>query len=419
MPKTKEEIKKIKIDENASIIRIVDNLFNYAIVQEAESILLEPEENGLDVSFSFYGSFHPVVNLAKKLELEVVSKIKNIAGLDDQEINLPQFGEFKIGLSSSRVVFFVCNPPTTKGEKIIIDINKEESRLFHLKELGFQKSAFGLVKKNLEKGNGGIIIIGDFDSGKTTTLYSFIDLISSPEINITTIEREISYDIPFINQSLLNIKAGFDHSFAIPSLLRQDPDVVMIDEISNRQTAEDFFLIAERGHLALASIYGENISTCLGFFKELGIPLSLFIGTANLVVSQKLVKRLCPYCVFEQKISQTIASKAKKSFDIASLIKKAKKKRNISAHVEKLEDMFFYKSKGCNRCNNTGFIGRIGVFEVLEISQKVGELINSGHVLKIRNEINNQGEFYLEEDAFLKAVNGVTSIDEALRIADR
>jgi len=419
MPKTKGEIKKIKIDENASIIRMVDNLFNYAIVQEAESILLEPKEDSLDVSFSFYGNFHPVVNIAKKLELEIIRKIKDIAGLDAQKNNLPQFGEFKIGLSSSRVVFSVSVRSTTKGEKIIIDINKEESRLLHLKELGFQRSALCLVKKNLEKGNGGIIIIGDFDSGKTTTLYSFLGLVSSPEINITTIEREISHDLPFINQSLLNIKSGFDHSFAIPSLLRQDPDVVMIDEVNNRKTAEDFFLIAERGHLALASIYGRNISTCLSFFKELGIPLSLFIRTANLVVSQKLVKRICPYCVSEQKMSQTMASKIKKSFDISSLIKKAKKKRSISAHVKKLEDMSFYKSKGCNRCNNTGFIGRIGVFEVLEISEKVGELINSGHLLKIRNEIDNQEEFYLEEDAFLKAVSGATSIDEALRIADR
>lgn len=413
----KKETKKIKIDENVSINRIVDNLLNYAIVQEAGSILFEPKEDNFSVSFSFYGKFKEVVNLAKKLELGVVRKIKEIAGLDGEESSLPQLGEFKAGLAGTRVIFSVSTRPVSKGEKIIIDISRERSRLFYLKQLGLQKKAFWVVKRTLEKLTGGIIVIGDFDSGKTTTLYSFLNFINNSEINISTIEKEINHDLPFINQSLLNIKGGFDYPLALPCLLRQDPDIIMIDEIDNREAAENFLHIAERGHLVLASIYGKDISTCLNFFKELEIPLPLFAKTVKVIVNQRLIKRICPHCVTRHKLNRETIRKIKENFNVVSLIKKAQEEKVISASIRKLEDLSFYKSKGCSRCNKTGFIGRIGVYEVLEMTEETRELIKGGHLAKVAGGIEKGSRFFLAEDAFLKAACGVTSINEALKIA--
>ncbi len=413
MPQKKEKIKEIREKNDVLIGRMVENLLDYAISREAESIVLEPVKDGISVSFNIDGNFSEMFNLAKKSGEELILGIKKLAGFSGEKDNLPQLGKFKKIFLGYEIVFSVSVVLASEGEKIIVEICNEKSKLFHLKQLGFQRSVFEIVKNNLEKYRGGIIVLGDFNSGRTTTLYGLLDFLNNPELNILTVESGVNCDIPLINQIMLNGKKGFDYSFALSAALRQDPNIVMIDEISDRAVMEAFLNLIERGHLVLAGAYSRNIFNYFNFLRDLGVSLPLFADNVNIIINQRLVKKNCPNCVSKFKASKEEIKKLKNFFDFNDLMARAGKNQAGFNFRRGYGEMFFCRSRGCEKCGHKGFSGHIGVFEVLEMTDNVKRLIREGHLSKLKNEIKTQGGFSLAEDALLKAANGIISLNEA------
>lgn len=426
MTKETKSVKNQEISDEDEVLagKMVENLLSYAVLEEAETILIEKdtstnsaqEKDSFSINLNIDGVFKKIADLPKKLKQAFFFKIKERASLDTNVDDLPQSGQFKMYFSNFKAVFNVSIIPSSGDEKIIIEICNLKSKLFSLKQLGIERTSLGLIERSLNRKKGAVVVIGEFNSGKTTTLYSFLDFVNEPEINVSTIENNLDLDIPFVNQSMINQNAGFDHFYATSSILRQDPDVVMIDDANNREAAQSILNISDRGHLVLASIFSKNILTCLDFLKNLDASLLLFANNVNLVVNQRLLKRLCPHCVSERKLSKDVIKEINNKIDIKSLLVKAKSKKIISKKIKDLEDLKFYKSKGCPRCNDNKSAGQIGIFEILEMTENIIELIKTGHLSRIRSEIKNQSGFLLEEDAFLKASQGIIDINEVFKI---
>ncbi len=408
--------KRISVEDEVLAEKILENLLRYAVLEEAETILIEKDKDYYSVNLNIQGVFKKIADLPEKLKRPVFAKIKERASLDSEEESVPQFGEFKIYFPGFKTVLRVSVIPTADDEKVIIEICNLKSKRFSLRTLGIQRNSLSLIERNLETKKGAILVIGDFNAGKTTTMYSFLDFINKPDINVSTIENNLDLDIPFVNQSIIDRSAGFDHFFATSSILRQDPDVVMIDDANNREAAHAVLDISERSHLVFASIFSKNILTTLDFLKSLDVSLLLFANNVNLVVNQRLALKLCPYCLSQKSLTKDAMVEINKKIDIKSLLEKAKAKKIISKRVKKLEDLYFYKASGCPRCRNSKSNGQIGIFEILEMTENVRQLIKSGHISGIRSEIKNQAGFLLEEDALLKASQGIIDINEVLKM---
>jgi len=401
------------------IIRTVDDLLDYAVLQEVQSLIIEKDNQEFSVKFGINGELQEYFVLSLKVGLSVIEKIKELANITLTRKELLKTGKFKKIYTEFRVVFSVLVKKDGENERILIDIINSKPKLFRLKKLGLIRDTFSKVEGILKKRKGGILILGRFDSGKTTTLYSFLDFVNNHNINIATIEKNILYDIPFVNQSVLNVKKGFNNSFALASVLRQDADVVMIDDIDDKVSAEAFLNIGQRGHLALGAVFSKNILTCLDFFNSLGLSLLLFMDTVNIIITQELVKSNCVHCLVEEKLDEKAKEEIEKVIDIQSFLKKAKEENIIPKSINSLDDVKFYKSKGCNQCDKRKSLNSIGVFEVLKIDNQVKKIIRSGHISTVRKEIKRQDGFFIEEDALLKAINGIIDINQLLRIVRR
>ena len=408
-----------KKDYTIKTVRTVNDLLDYSVLEGAEYILIEKEEGEFSVKLGFNGELKESFVLSEKTGVEVVGKIKEMASLVSSGKRIMQSGKFKKMYLGFKVIFSILVKPEKNGERLAIEILNEKPELLYLKKLGFTKNIFTKIEQSLKKEKGGILVVGGFNSGKTTTLYSLLDFVNKPELNVVTIERDIFYDMPSINQSLLDLRKGFDYSFALPSLLRQDPDIIMIDEINEENSVRSFLDIAQRGHLILAGVYSKNFLTCLDFFNSLGVGLSLFASTVNMIINQELVKKNCVHCLVKEELNQKIKKEIEAKIDVKDLLKRAKAKNIISKKINSLDDVYFYKSKGCQRCKNKNTINHVGVFEVLEITDNVKKIIKDGHISRIRDEVKNQEGVFMEEDALLKATNGIISIDQVLEIIKR
>ncbi len=413
MPNKKE---KIELSPDMGMIRSLDKLLGYAVSQEVKSILFDLTGDKPAVFYRFFSDWKKIVDIQKGMKSKIGREIRNLSNMDENKKSLPQVGKFKKSYQGFKAVFYVSANPLSSGEKIFIDIFKNKPRLFNLRQLGLQRVALNRVEENLSKESGMSIVVGDFDSGRTSTLYSFLDYLNRPELNICTIEDEIDLDLPDINQSRLDPKAGFDYSFALNSILKQDPDVIMVGDIDNKETAENSFLAADAGYPVLVGVYSRDAITALQLLRDLEISLPLFLKAVNMFLNQRVAKKICHHCIVRDKKSNTKIKELKKSFDWKFLLPRLRALNIVPKNIRKVDDMVFYKGKGCERCRNTGFAGSIGVYEVLEVTSEVIELARKGHLAKIKEEIRNQEGFYIKEDALIKAFNGIITIDEVLKM---
>ena len=410
--KTKEQL---TIAEDAATARVIDKILNYAINEEIDELIVAEEKGQGEVKFYEAGQNKGHLLLTEKTREKVCSALKEIAGLKGDVRAGIERGEFKKQSLGKKIVFSVAVYNSRAGEKIVIGVKQEKIVPLNIGHLGSERKTLDKVKKVLDKGQGMVLVVGPFNSGKTGTLYSFLEYLNKPELNVMTVESEVGCELPTVNQSRLNHRAGFDHSSALYSVLRQDPDVVMIDEIADKEAANSAFNLAERGYLVLAGIYSRNISSGLDFFQELGVNLRLFNAAVKLVVSQRLLPKNCSHCLKKEKITKTNLEKMKQEFGDKFLLR-LKAEKVISDKIKTWEDISFYRGQGCARCNNTGIVGKIGVFEVLEINTETKKLIKEGHLSKVNSEIKKQSGYTLAEDALAKAANGIVSLDEALKI---
>jgi type IV pilus assembly protein PilB len=410
----KEDLEKIAAD--LPIVRIVNDLLEYAIFKDASDIHIEPEEKDVIARYRIDGILYNVMTLDKNVHSGIVARVKILSDLKVDEHRMPQDGRFKVYTEKYKVSCRVSIIPTFDGEKIVIRLLDEKAQVLTLENLGLLPRSLDVVKNNITKPHGMILVTGPTGSGKTTTLYTILSILNTSRVNISTIEDPIEYRIAHVNQSQINPKIGFTFEVGLRSLLRQDPNIIMVGEIRDEETAKIAIHAAMTGHLLLSTLHTNDAVTCLPRLSQMGIPPFLITSTTNLIISQRLVRKICPFCKESHRLSKKAIEDIEKQLNIAGIMKKLEAEGVVKSETG-LESLMFYRGKGCKRCNNSGYKGRIGVYETLEMTPEMAEIvINTVDTAAIKKQAEKQGMLTLVEDGFIKAVNGLTNLEEVMRV---
>jgi len=409
-----------KVAQGLPVIRIVDTLLKHAILQSASDIHIEPGEKEVRVRYRIDGILHDAMVLPKQILSGIVARIKVLSNLKLDEHRLPQDGRFKIKKEGYRISFRVSILPVFDGEKVVMRLLDESSKGLTLESLGFYGRSLEIIHREIKKPNGLILITGPTGSGKTTTLYTIMDILNTPEVNISTVEDPVEYRMPRINQTQVNPKIGMTFSAGLRSLLRQDPDIIMVGEIRDKETIEIALHAAMTGHLVLSTLHTNNAPAALPRLLDMGAEPFLVASTVNVIVAQRLVRRLCPNCRTAYKLNQKEVKSLENNFNTKEILEFLKNSGQLDKKIksgDELKDLEFYRAKGCNQCNNEGYKGRIGIYEVLENDSDTEKLISqSASTETIERQAKENGMVTMAEDGFVKAAQGITTIEEILRV---
>ncbi len=391
-------------DSEVNVGELLEKVVLKALREKASDIHMEPRSNDVLIRFRLDGILRDVMRIEKKYEQALIFKIKVSARLRTDEHFAPQDGKIRfIFGDDAKVDTRVSILPTTKGEKIVLRLLTSDGQSFALEDLGFDDYTIPKIERSYSKPYGMIVAAGPTGSGKTTTLYSILKIISTPEINITTIEDPVEYDLDGVNHVQVNKKANLTFSTGLRSILRQDPNVLMIGEIRDIETARIAVNASLTGHLVLSTIHTNDSITTIPRLIDMGIEEFLVASTVNVVVAQRLGRRLCEHC--KQKITFTKEDKSELSKfrpDIAKLLKAGES---------------VYKGVGCDKCHMTGYRGRIGMYEVLEIDKALRQKISEAATTDELFDVARKGGLVLiVEDGVRKVQKGITSIDELIRV---
>jgi type IV pilus assembly protein PilB len=399
------------------VVRIVDTLLEYAIFERASDIHIEPTESDVVVRYRIDGVLRDVMTLPKNVQAGLVARLKILSNLKLDEHRLPQDGRFKIKTNEYEVSFRVSIIPVFDGEKIVMRLLQESSQVLTLEQLGFQPKPLEVLKRNISKPHGMILVTGPTGSGKTTTLYSVLAVLNTPDVNICTVEDPVEYRMPRINQSQVNPRIGFTFAAGLRSLLRQDPDIIMVGEIRDTETAEIAIHAAMTGHLVLSTLHTNDAVGTLPRLLDMGIVPFLVASTTNVIVAQRLVRKICPNCKTSYQLTKKNVDELGLELDLKSLLKTLEREKIISPN-QSLEAMTFYRGKGCKQCNDDGYKGRLGIYEIFEVTPEVSDLIlNRASARDLTKAALGQGMLTMLEDGFMKAVKGITTLEEVLLAA--
>ena len=406
-----------KLAENLPIVRIVDTLLEYAIFENASDIHIEPEEKDILARYRIDGILKTVMTLPKNVQPGIIARIKILANLKVDEHRLPQDGRFKVNAKDYKVSLRVSIIPTFDGEKIVMRLLNEKAQILTLEQLGFQPSALESIKRNISKPHGMILVTGPTGSGKTTTLYTVLNILNTPEVNIITIEDPIEYRMPHVNQSQVNPKIGYTFATGLRSFLRQDPNIIMVGEIRDQETAKIATHAAMTGHLVLSSLHTNDAVTTLPRLSDMGVPAFLVASTTNIIIAQRLVRKICPNCIQSYKLDKLMIKELTKQLNVENIMQTMQNKRIIADAKRGLESLLFYRGAGCKQCSNSGYKGRIGIYEALEVTDEMSELIlRKEPPAVLKKQAEKQGMLTIIEDGFIKAKNGITTIEEVMRV---
>jgi type IV pilus assembly protein PilB len=402
--------------EEIPVVRVVDTLLEYAIFEKASDIHIEPSEKEVIVRYRIDGVLHDVMTLPKVIQPALVARIKVIASLKIDEHRLPQDGRFKIEKDSYKISFRVSTIPVFDGEKVVMRLLDESARALTLEELGFSGQNYEIITRSIRKPHGALLVTGPTGSGKSTTLYTVLSMLNTKNVNISTIEDPIEYRLPGINQMQVNPKIGLTFAIGLRALLRQDPNIIMIGEIRDSETAEEAVHAALTGHVVLATLHTNNAAGALPRILDIGVEPFLIASTINAVVGQRLTRSICQDCKEEYKIDAEYEAVLRKEFNIDGLLKVMKEQKYADA--SKLTEVTFYKGRGCDKCNHTGYKGRKGIYEVLEVTNEIQDLIiKHAPTSQIQEKATEQGMILMWQDGFIKASLGITTIEEVLRVS--
>ncbi|WKZ30831.1 MAG: GspE/PulE family protein [Candidatus Dojkabacteria bacterium] len=393
----------VDTDGGLDVGTLLEQIVKKALEEKSSDIHIEPREDDVVVRFRVDGLLREVMTIDKKLEQALVFKIKVASRLRTDEHFAPQDGKIRFLFEDLKVDTRVSILPTTKGEKVVFRLLTQQGKAFGLEDLGVVGRDLELVQKSFTKPYGMIIAAGPTGSGKTTTLYSILKILNDPEINITTIEDPVEYDIDGINHVQVNSKANMTFATGLRSLLRQDPDVLMIGEIRDGETARIAINSAMTGHLVLSTIHTNDAITTVPRLVDMGIEPYLVASTINVVIAQRLARKLCESCRAQTTMSpEEHAELAKIRPDIAALIKPGEP---------------HFKAGSCAACGGVGYKGRIGLYEILEMNKPVRDQVNSGASAdEIFKTARESGLTLIVEDGIKKVKLGIISIDELQRV---
>ena len=398
------DIRKMgEIIKEAPIAKIVTTVLEFAIRSRASDVHIEPLEGQTRVRYRIDGILHEKLILPRRIHDALVSRIKILAGMKIDEKRIPQDGRFNFRTETDEVDLRVSTLPTSFKEKIVMRLLKKSGGIPTLSDLGLRGRALKNLEEAILRPHGIILVTGPTGSGKTTTLYSVLSLINTVKVNVMTIEDPVEYQIPGVNQVQINPAAGLTFASALRSFLRQDPNVIMVGEVRDEETAALAIQAALTGHLVFSSLHTNNASGALPRLLDMQAEPYLLTSTITAVVGQRVVRKICLSC--------------KKPYEPPAEVVK-----NIEATLGKLwqkpAKVMLNKGEGCDQCGHGGYQGRIGVFEVLSVSEKIGRLIlERAPAQEIEKQAVEEGMMTMEQDGYLKVVEGITTIEEVLRVA--
>ncbi|MCD6412087.1 type II/IV secretion system protein [bacterium] len=388
------------------IVQLLDALIYYAIFSEASDIHIEPLEKETLVRFRVEGLLREIARFPKEILDPLVARIKLLSSLKIDVHYIPQDGRFRFTTKTGQVVDLrVSIMPQLHGEKVVMRLLRA-TRPLSLPELGLLKGSLEKVKKAISRSFGSIFICGPTGSGKTTTLYSILSILNRPEVNIVTIEDPIEYAIKYVNQIQVNPQAGLTFATGLRSILREDPDIILVGEIRDKETAEIATHAALTGHLLFSTLHTNDAPTAVPRLIEMGVPRFLVAATLNTVIAQRLVRKICKNCIYSYKPKKSEIDAIKEQLLL------------LGVKEEEIEiPRLFFKGKGCSICHGSGYKGRTGIFEILDIDEKLREMIGSEEFdLEAFKKVARQtGYRTMFEDGLKKIELGITTLEEVLR----
>lgn len=403
----KSGISKEKSDD--IVVAMVDTLLKYGHQNKASDIHIEPYNEKLMVRFRIDGIMHDVLQIPKEFSEVVLTRIKILSKMRTDEHRAAQDGKLRFKFENETVDVRVSVVPTTLGENVVMRILSARSRSFGLSDLGLSSADMKKVQAAIKHPHGMFLVTGPTGSGKTTSLYATLKLLNRRDVNIATIEDPVEYDIEGVTQIQVNPKANLTFANGLRSIVRQDPNVIMVGEIRDQETADIAVNSALTGHLVLSTLHTNDAATTLPRLLDMGIEPFLVASTINIAVAQRLVRKICTRCRTSYEMNDAERKAMASNTNINELItKKAGKK---------LDKLRLYRGTGCDVCNNTGYKGRIGVFEILEMNEEIKKLIlERASSQQIMSKAKSQGMTTMLEDGINKVINGVTTLEEVLRV---
>ncbi len=411
-PASEKDLKKLA--EDLPVVRIVDTLLNHAIIQNASDIHIEPMENQLLVRYRIDGILHDAMVLPRDSAPGITARIKVLSNLKLDKKRLPQDGRFKIQLILEKVSFRVSTLPTHHGEKTVMRLLRESSGGFSLESLGFHGQGLDALHDAMNQHVGMLLVTGPTGSGKTTTLYTLLDILNTPDVNISTIEDPVEYQMPRINQTQVKPEIGLTFAMGLRALLRQDPDIIMVGEIRDGETASLGINAALTGHLVLSTLHTNSAAGTIPRFTDMGAEPFLIVSPVKVIIGQRLVRKLCGTKEKYHLTKGEIEALGKKA-DLDKILS-ALKKEGIVGKDADWETIPFYKPKPSPECDE-GFKGRLSIHEVLTMSPTIRELalVNAG-ADKIEAQARKEGMLTMLEDGIFQAAAGLTTIEEVFRV---
>ena len=392
-----------QIIKEAPIAKIVSTILEYAVTSRASDVHIEPEEDRVRVRYRIDGILYDRLSLPRSVQESVISRIKILSEMKIDEHRTPQDGRFNFKVEDKEVDLRISVLPTIFGEKIVMRLLRKSGGIPTLPELGLSGVSLNNLEANMLRPHGIILVCGPTGSGKTSTLYSVLARLNTPKVNIMTLEDPVEYQIPGVNQVQVNPGVGLTFATGLRSFLRQDPNIILVGEIRDRETTDLAIQAALTGHLVFSTLHTSDASGALPRLLDLGAETFLLASTINAIVAQRIVRRICPNCkesyIPDPKIVGEIKNLLGKLFPQNGEVK-------------------LYKGRGCKECGGEGYLGRIGIFEVLPVSPKISSMIlQKPEAASIEKQAIEEGMITMKQDGFLKALSGVTTIEEILRVA--
>ncbi|MCK9415085.1 MAG: GspE/PulE family protein [Candidatus Dojkabacteria bacterium] len=421
---------------NAPVARIVNAILQYAVTASSSDIHIEPMESKLRVRFRIHGVMTERLVLPKNLTAAVTSRVKILSNLKIDERRLPQDGRFQIKVNGQKIDIRVSVMPTIHGEKVVMRLLESDTSGITLETTGLRGTAYKIFIDAIKVTNGIVLVTGPTGSGKTRTLASSLMKINDPKVNIMSLENPVEIRIPGVTQIQINPDIGMTFANALRSVLRQDPDIVMVGEIRDQETAELAIQASLTGHLVLSTLHTNSAPAAIPRLLDMGVEPYLLASTMRVIAAQRLPRRICKHCIeaypAEQEIIDDILEEFSDvpQFDIVSYINQvveAKKQKGdsgssvmkpASVGPDGKPQFYLYKGKGCDRCGGSGYSGRIGIFEVLDVTEKISRMVMDQSTSDdIQKEAKNNGMLTMVEDGYLKAFEGMTTIEEVMRVS--
>ncbi|MCU0679149.1 MAG: GspE/PulE family protein [Planctomycetes bacterium] len=411
--KEKDKVELDEVTKSAPVAKIVSVIIRNAVEGGASDIHIEPLLKETRVRYRIDGVLHTSLVLPKSVHAALIARVKVLANLKLDETRVPQDGRIRLVINDKETDFRVSTLPLISAEKVVMRILETSKKAPTLEELGYEGNQLKVIKKNMKKTEGIILATGPTGSGKSTTLFSLLTMLNQEGVNIATLEDPVEYQIKGVNQSQIKPDIGYTFASGLRSFLRQDPDIIMVGEIRDEETAELAIHAALTGHYVLSTLHTNSAPGAITRLVDMKVQSFLLGSTLHTVIGQRLARKICPHCKEEIKLPADLVGEIKAVIPVIGV-------EYIKGIIKGFSEnkMTFYKGKGCARCGNTGYAGRVALAEVLDITDPIKELIIEGKKHLAESEINKSQQYItIKQDGTIKALKGLTTYEEVLRVS--